>query len=187
MDSLCQKSILLPTNPSGTYVGYSYVCACAHPHMRTNTYIVTPHTQSLSVIYVNIEIHNWSSRSINVILHVPYFIFCIQYSSFNRHAATVKALILQQLGKIVPNVKVLVKGLQSVCTPTIVIFPDLIPPTPLASSAVQTPDPQSPGPSVSLVQTKKTPENIGHWMPLNQQLVELSKQNTTLISCTARV
>jgi hypothetical protein len=53
---------------------------------------------------------------------------------------------------------------------------------------VQTPDPQSPGPSVSMVQTKKTPENVeGHWMPLNQQLKEISEWNTTLISCTAQV
>ena len=63
------------------------------------------------------------------------------------------------------------------------IFPDLISPTPLASSAVQI-----SGPSVSVVQTKNIPENIeGHWMPLKQQLKEISKWNTTLISCTAQV
>jgi hypothetical protein len=40
-----------------------------------------------------------------------------------------------------------------------VVSPEHLSPIPL-TSAVKTPDPQSPGPSASMVATKETPENI---------------------------
>jgi hypothetical protein len=42
---------------------------------------------------------------------------------------------------------------------TVVVSPDHLSPIPLTSAA-KTPDPQSPGPSTSMVATKETPENV---------------------------
>ena len=47
----------------------------------------------------------------------------------------------------------------SVCASTIVVSPDHLSPLPLTSAA-KTPDPQSPGPSASMVASKETPENV---------------------------
>jgi hypothetical protein len=47
---------------------------------------------------------------------------------------------------------------------------------PSNSSAIKTPDPQSAGPSASLVEIEETSENReGSLMPLNQQLKDISK------------
>jgi hypothetical protein len=58
----------------------------------------------------------------------------------------------------------------SVCTSTVVVSPDALFPTPYTSSAL------------------KTLENVeGTLMALNQQLMEICKWNTSLISCMAQV
>jgi len=50
------------------------------------------------------------------------------------------------------------------------------------------PDPQSPGPSASQVKTEETLVNVeGAITHVNQQLKEISKWNTPLISCTVQV
>ena len=47
---------------------------------------------------------------------------------------------------------------RSVFTSTVVIFPDLLPPT-LSTSSASTPDPKPPGLSASAVVAEETPEN----------------------------
>ena len=47
---------------------------------------------------------------------------------------------------------------RSVFTSTVVIFPDLLPPTP-STSLASTPDLKPPGPSASVLGAEETPEN----------------------------
>ena len=65
------------------------------------------------------------------------------------------------------------------------VSPDPSSPTPSTSSAMKTPDPQSPGPSASLVESEETPQ--GYSDAPEQQLKEISKWNTPLISCAVKV
>jgi hypothetical protein len=48
----------------------------------------------------------------------------------------------------------------NVATSTIVVFLDPFFPTPSNSAAMKTADPQSPGPSASMVETEENPEKI---------------------------
>jgi hypothetical protein len=56
-----------------------------------------------------------------------------------------------------------------------------------ALNIVLSPD-LSPSSSASLVETEETPENAeGMLMPLNQQMKEIFKWDTPLISCVAHI
>jgi hypothetical protein len=58
---------------------------------------------------------------------------------------------------------------KSVCTLTVVVFPDPLSPAPLISTAM------------------KTPENKRTLMTLNQQVKEITKLNIPVISCTTHI
>jgi len=60
-------------------------------------------------------------------------------------------------------------------------------PTPLTSSATQTSDWQSPGPSASLVETRETENKEKNPDDPNQQQKETSKWNTFLIDCATQI
>jgi hypothetical protein len=77
---------------------------------------------------------------------------------------------------------------KSVSTSAIVVSTDPLSPTPSISSAKRTPDPWHTGPSATLTGTEAMPENKeGDSDNPEQQLKELSKWNTPLISCTVQV
>jgi hypothetical protein len=53
---------------------------------------------------------------------------------------------------------------------------------------MKAPDPLWPGPSQSLLKLKRLQRKWkGIWMPLNQQLQEISKWHTPVISCAAKI
>jgi hypothetical protein len=80
-------------------------------------------------------------------------------------------LILWQLRNTVQVWKSSKNGFKSVSTWTCVVSPDYLAPTPSTSSA---PDPQSPGPSASLVEIQETQKETERaLMLLNQQLKEI--------------
>jgi hypothetical protein len=66
---------------------------------------------------------------------------------------------------------IFIKASRSVCTSNIVVYPDPLSPTPSTSSAVNTPEITEEDPVVTL----------------NQQRKGISKYNTPLISCAAKV
>jgi len=69
-----------------------------------------------------------------------------------------------------------------------VVYPDPMSPTTSISSVVNTPDPQSPGPSASLVETEDTQKTKkGSLKPSNQLMEKTSEWNTPMIICAAQI
>jgi hypothetical protein len=100
----------------------------------------------------------------------------------NLNADTPEIPILRQLRKIFPSVEVLQKAYKNVSTLNTVVSPDPLSFAPSTPSAMKTPDPQTSEPSVLLVETEGISEKQeGLLMPLNKEVKEISKQNTTLI------
>jgi hypothetical protein len=98
---------------------------------------------------------------------------------------TAEILILWQLRKIVPSVK---KSLQQCLCISTVVSPDPLPPSPSTSSAMKTPDLQSPGPLPSLVETDETPGNREGDPAASEQIAEGEIQmEYSSDSCAAQI